>query len=135
MKYRSLEIEGLCLIEPAVFVDDRGLFFESYSKTLYQKNGIEVDFVQDNIAVSKEGVIRALHYQSKPGQAKLVSCLEGKIWDVAVDIRPGSPTFGKWVGVELDDQKHQQLFIPVGFAHGYCVLSKSAKVQYKVSSP
>lgn len=135
MKCHSLSIEGLYVIEPVVFADDRGCFFESYSQALYKKNGIEVSFVQDNIAVSQEGVIRALHYQSTPGQAKLVSCLQGKIWDVAVDIRPNSPTFGKWVGLELDDQKHQQLFIPVGFAHGYCVLSKTAKVQYKVSSP
>jgi dTDP-4-dehydrorhamnose 3,5-epimerase len=134
MQVKPLPLQGLYLIIPRAFSDTRGYFFESYAQEQYFANGIDTPFVQDNIALSTQGVIRALHYQSDPGQAKLVSCLEGKIWDVAVDIRPSSPTFGKWFGIELDDQMHHQLFIPVGFAHGYCALSPKAKVHYKVSS-
>lgn len=134
MKIIALPLSGLKLIIPKIFCDDRGFFFESYSQLVYEQMGISVPFVQDNASFSKQGTIRALHYQSLPGQAKLVSCVQGKIWDVAVDIRPDSPTFGKWEGVELDDQTHKQLFIPAGFAHGYCVLSKTALVHYKVSS-
>lgn len=130
-----LSIPGIQLVIPNVFSDERGFFFESYNQNNYEQLGISLQFVQDNISFSKQGTIRALHYQSNPGQAKLVSCLQGKIWDVAVDIRPESATFGQWVGVELDDQDHHQLFIPAGFAHGYCVLSDSALISYKVSSP
>ena|SRR3990167_5801446 len=135
MKVLELDILGLKLISPHLFHDERGFFYESYIETRYKKEGISVSFVQDNIAFSKKGTIRALHFQSSPGQAKLISCLMGKIWDVAVDIRPDSATFGKWRAVELDDIKRSQFFIPVGFAHGYCVLSETALVQYKVSSP
>jgi dTDP-4-dehydrorhamnose 3,5-epimerase len=134
MQKKTLALEGLCLLIPDVFSDERGFFFESYNEERYRAVGITTEFVQDNIAFSVEGTIRALHYQSDPGQAKLVSCISGAIWDVAVDIRPNSPTFGQWVGVELNDQNHHQLFIPVGFAHGYSALTPTTKVQYKVSS-
>ncbi len=134
MKIVALSLPEVLLITPRVFSDHRGFFFEGYREPLYQEEGISVLFVQDNISFSRFGTIRGLHYQDSPGQAKLVSCIQGKIWDVAVDIRLDSPTFGKWVGVELDDKTHQQLYIPVGFAHGYCVLSETARVHYKVSS-
>ena len=134
MELVSLPLDGLKLIKPRIFSDDRGFFYESYRQNIYQDFGIETPFVQDNISFSKYGTIRALHFQSHPGQAKLVSCIQGKIWDVAVDIRPNSPTFGKWEAALLDDQNHHQFFIPVGFAHGYCVLSETATVHYKVSS-
>ena len=119
-----MRLSGLALISPKVFPDERGYFFESYRAHLGT-------FPQDNVAFSKKNVLRGLHYSS---QAKLVSCLQGMIWDVAVDIRPDSPTFGEWEAVVLDDVSHQQFFIPVGFAHGYCVLSDTALVHYKVSA-
>lgn len=134
MKAVDLELQGLKLISPSLFQDDRGFFFESYKNTAYFKEGITTLFVQDNVSFSCKNTIRGLHFQSFPGQAKLVSCLHGKIWDVAVDIRKHSSTFGKWEAVELDSLLHQQLFIPEGFAHGFCVLSQEALVQYKVSS-
>lgn len=134
MQKKSLALQGLCLLIPDVFSDERGCFFESYNHENYRKMGITTDFVQDNVAFSVQGTIRALHYQSDPGQVKLVSCLSGAIWDVAVDIRPSSPTFGQWIGVELSDQNHHQLLIPIGFAHGYCSLTPNTKVHYKVSS-
>ncbi len=124
------DLDGPRLITPTVFRDERGYFFESYSQPSYEG----MSFVQDNISFSRKGVIRALHYQANPGQTKLVSCLKGKIWDVVVDIRPESDTFGKWAAVVLDDETHHQLFVPVGFAHGYCVMSDEALVQYKVGS-
>ncbi len=135
MKIFPLRLSGLHLIAPQIFNDERGFFFESYAQAKFAAGKIETVFVQDNVSHSKKGVVRALHYQSKPGQAKLVSCLKGAIWDVAVDIRPESPTFGKWEGVILDEKDRHQLFIPVGFAHGFCVLSEEALVHYKVSSP
>src|SRR5262249_26316748 len=118
-----------------VLDDERGFFKECYRKNRYADYGIECEFVQDNLSFSKAGVIRGLHYQSEPGQAKLVSVLQGKIFDVAVDIRPDSPYFGKWEGVYLDANQHEQLYIPIGFAHGFCVVSpEGAHVHYKVSS-
>jgi dTDP-4-dehydrorhamnose 3,5-epimerase len=135
MQVIDLRISGLKLIVPRVFEDERGFFFESYQASRYREHGIDVPFVQDNVSFSRGGTIRALHFQSVPGQAKLVSCIEGKIWDVAVDLREHSPTFGEWEAVELDGESHRQLFIPIGFAHGFCVLSETARVQYKVSSP
>lgn len=130
-----LRLAGLKKVVPRVFRDERGFFFESYCQPLYIPQGISVGFVQDNVSFSVYKTLRALHYQSHPGQAKLVSCVQGKIWDVAVDLRCDSPTFGQWEAIELDDQTHVQLFIPVGFAHGFCVLSETARVHYKVSSP
>jgi dTDP-4-dehydrorhamnose 3,5-epimerase len=135
MQVMALSLPDVLLLTPKVFSDERGFFFESYSKCVYDQLGIPVPFVQDNASFSKYGTIRALHYQSTPGQAKLISCVQGRIFDVAVDIRLQSPTFGKWLGVELNDQNHNQLFIPVGFAHGYCVISETALVHYKVSTP
>lgn len=135
MQVLNLRIAGLKLIEPRLFKDERGFFFESYRMAEYAGVGIDVPFVQDNVSWSTKGTIRALHFQSHPGQCKLVTCVQGKIWDVVVDIRPESPTFMQWESIELDDQSHKQLFIPVGFAHGFCVLSDNARVHYKVSTP
>ncbi len=122
-------LHGLKLFTPRIFPDNRGYFLETFRKDF----GLP-EFVQDNVSVSRKNVIRALHFQSSPGQAKLVHCLHGKIWDVVVDVRPESPTFGKWQAFELDSVSHTQLFIPIGFAHGFCVLSEEAIVQYKVSA-
>ena len=135
MKVIDLDLSGLKLIQPALFGDERGFFLEGYCVPRYAAAGIEVPFLQDNHSRSVKGTLRGLHYQSQPGQAKLLRVSLGRIWDVAVDIRPASPTFGRWHALELDDQKHEQLFIPVGFAHGFCVLSDVAEVQYKVSTP
>ncbi len=134
MHITPLKLSGVLLITPKIFQDDRGFFLESYRQPLYATHGIEPSFVQDSLSFSKRGTVRGLHYQKKPGQAKLITCIQGCIWDVAVDIRPDSPTFGQWEAVEIDDQKRQQIFIPIGFAHGFCVLSETALIQYKVSS-
>lgn len=135
MEVIDLKLKGLKLIKPKVFYDNRGYFLETYQKTLYKEHGIEVDFVQDNHSFSQEGCIRGMHYQSTPGQAKLIRVCSGEIFDVAVDINPSSPTFGQWEGVYLNEKDHCQLFIPIGFAHGFCVTSPTAHVLYKVSSP
>jgi len=127
-------LPGLVVVEPRIFRDDRGFFFEPYHAPRYKAAGIDVDFLQDNHSLSTKGVLRGLHFQRHPGQAKLVRCARGRIWDVAVDIRPDSPTFRKWWGLELDAESHRQLFIPVGFAHGFCVLSDEAEVMYKCST-
>ena len=135
MEIIDLSLPGLKLVRLKSFEDERGYFKESYRMPLYLDHGIECRFVQDNLSFSKKNVVRGMHFQSSPGQAKLVSALHGKIYDVAVDIRPDSPYFGKWEGVVLDSAKHEQLFVPIGFAHGFCVLSdEGAYVQYKVSS-
>jgi len=132
MKVTETPIEGLLIVEPGVFKDPRGYFFESYNKKLYEENGITDNFVQDNQSYSTYGVIRGLHYQLKPyAQSKLVRVLQGKIFDVAVDLRKDSPTFGKWFGVELSADNFKQLYIPRGFAHGFSVLSETAVVFYK----
>jgi dTDP-4-dehydrorhamnose 3,5-epimerase len=129
-----LPLAGLLAITPRVFGDPRGFFLESYRERDYREAGVDVAFVQDNHSRSTRGTLRGLHFQTSPGQAKLVRCVRGAIWDVAVDIRRDSPTFGKWYGLELDGESHRQLYVPVGFAHGFCVLSESADVLYKVSS-
>ena len=127
-------IEGLKLVLPDLFPDERGKVFEGYRESRYLE--LDIRFVQDNFAQSSPNVLRGLHYQESPEQAKLITCLQGSIYDVAVDIRPFSSTFGQWMGFFLDDQTHAQLFIPSGFAHGYCVIGeKKAWVHYKVSSP
>ncbi len=132
MKIIKTPIEGLLIVEPRVFKDNRGYFFESYNKKLYEESGIKDDFVQDNQSFSSYGVIRGLHYQLNPfAQSKLVRVLQGKIFDVAVDLRKGSKTFGMWFGVELSDENFRQLYIPRGFAHGFSVLSETAIVFYK----
>jgi dTDP-4-dehydrorhamnose 3,5-epimerase len=135
MEVIDLQLAGLKLIKPKVFKDHRGFFFESFQQAHYEKAGLIGSFPQDNHSYSQKGCIRGMHFQSYPGQAKLVRVAVGKIYDVAVDLRPDSPTFGKWEGVILDDQNHHQLFVPVGFAHGFCVLSDEAHVMYKVSTP
>jgi dTDP-4-dehydrorhamnose 3,5-epimerase len=126
------EIDGVVLIEPTVHGDERGFFVESFRASEMPGLGIEVEFVQDNHSRSAAKVLRGLHMQR--GQAKLVRCPKGRIFDVAVDLRPESPTYKRWEGYELDDVDHRQLFIPDGFAHGFCVLSDSADVLYRVSS-
>jgi len=135
MEVIDLELPGLKLLKPRVFRDDRGFFLETYRKEEYRAVGIACEFVQDNHSRSVRNTLRGLHYQSSPGQAKLLRVASGRIFDVAVDIRPESPTFGRWRGVFLDAEDHCQLFIPVGFAHGFCVVSDVSDVLYKVSSP
>jgi dTDP-4-dehydrorhamnose 3,5-epimerase len=129
------ELEGLVLLEPQVHGDERGFLVETFSAPAWRSVGVDVDFVQDNHSRSSERILRGLHFQTSPGQAKLVRCARGRIWDVAVDLRRGSPTFGRWEGHELDDRAHRQLFVPVGFAHGFCVLGEVADVHYRLSSP
>ena len=128
------EIEDVILVKPKVFGDNRGFFMESYKKSEFFENGITVDFNQDNHSKSTAHVLRGLHYQAFPhSQAKLVRCSKGRIYDVAVDIRPNSKTFGKYVKVELSEENKQMLFIPEGFAHGFVVLSDEAELLYKAS--
>lgn len=133
-KRLETRIEGLALIEPDAYGDDRGFFCETFRAAAWRELGADADFVQDNHSRSGRGTLRGLHFQTEPGQAKLVRCARGRVWDVAVDLRRASPTYGQWEAHELDDQRHRQLFIPVGFAHGFCVLSAIADVAYKVSS-
>jgi dTDP-4-dehydrorhamnose 3,5-epimerase len=135
MEVEELPLSGAKFIRPKVFRDARGFFFESYSASLYQAAGIRETWQQDNHSRSARATLRGLHYQSKPGQAKLVRVTNGRVFDVIVDIRPESPTFGKWHGLYIDAEEHAQVYIPVGFAHGFCVLSDVADVQYKVSTP
>lgn len=134
MRVIEAEISDVLIIEPQVYEDERGFFYESYSRCRYVAHGIEDSFVQDNHSRSKKGVIRGLHYQASPGQAKLVRVVVGEVFDVAVDIRHGSSTYGEWVGVTLSAENRRQLYIPVGFAHGFCVTSDAAEFLYKVSS-
>ncbi len=133
MKVSKSPIDGLIIIEPKVFRDSRGLFYEVYSESRYKEHGVPARFVQDNHSVSEKGVLRGLHYQVNPGQDKLVRVVRGEVFDVAVDIRKGSLTYGKWWGLSLSETNNLQLYIPVGFAHGFCVLSDSAEVLYKCS--
>jgi dTDP-4-dehydrorhamnose 3,5-epimerase len=135
-RFRRLEtrIEGLVLIEPRVIADDRGFFFESFRANEYADLGVDTSFVQDNHSRSVRGTVRALHFQVEPGQAKLVRAARGAIWDVAVDLRRDSPTYGTYEAFELTDENARQIFVPVGFAHGFCVTSETADVVYKVSS-
>ena len=129
------KLDGVVLLEPEVHGDERGFLVETFSERSWRSLGVDVDFVQDNHSRSRRGILRGLHFQTRPGQAKLVRCARGRIWDVAVDLRGGSPTYGQWEGHELDDQAHRQVFVPVGFAHGFCVLSDVADVHYRLSSP
>jgi dTDP-4-dehydrorhamnose 3,5-epimerase len=128
--YRT-SLEGVLLIEPRVFGDNRGYFLETYHQKKYQGAGIKQPFVQDNHSHSVRGTLRGLHYQLRHPQGKLIGVVCGAIFDVAVDIRKGSPTFGKWLGIHLSAEEHRQIFIPEGFAHGFCVLSEQADVTYK----
>lgn len=132
MNVIKTDIEGLVVIEPKVFGDSRGYFFESYNSKAFEEAVGDVTFVQDNESMSSYGVVRGLHYQKPPhAQAKLVRVVKGKVLDVAVDLRKDSPTFGRHVAVELSEENHRQLFIPRGFAHGFSVLSDEAVFQYK----
>lgn len=132
MEVLTTDIEGVYIIKPRVFGDARGYFFESYSKREFEEKVGKIDFVQDNESMSKKGVMRGLHFQRPPfSQSKLVRCVKGSVLDVAVDIRKGSPTYGKHVAVELTEDNHLQFFIPKGFAHGFVVLSDVAVFQYK----
>ena len=125
-------IAGLLVLAPRVFNDNRGYFFESYNKNTLAEIGIHADFVQDNESYSCQNTLRGLHFQKPPfAQAKLVRVIEGRVWDVAVDLRKDSPTFGQWFGVELSAENKKQFFIPRGFAHGFSVLSQTAKFAYK----
>jgi dTDP-4-dehydrorhamnose 3,5-epimerase len=134
MKKISTPFPDVWIIEPDIFRDSRGFFYESYSYKKLQDLGFEIQFVQDNHSLSVQNTIRALHFQIGQGQIKLVHCIKGKIWDVVVDIRPESPTFRQWHGIELSETNFRQILIPVGYAHGYSVLSDVAEVQYKVSN-
>ncbi len=133
-EFQRLAIEDVILVKPKVFGDNRGFFMESYKKSEFFENGITVEFNQDNHSKSGKHVLRGLHYQAKPfGQAKLVRCSRGRIFDVAVDLRPDSKTFAKYVKVELSEENKHMLFIPEGFAHGFVVLSDEAELLYKAS--
>lgn len=132
MRVIKTEIEGVLIIEPELFGDSRGYFMESFSQRAFDRDVAPIRFVQDNRSYSRYGVVRGLHYQREPyAQSKLVSCVVGRVLDVAVDIREGSPTYGKHVAVELSADNHRQLFIPKGFAHGFAVLSEEALFEYK----
>ena len=132
MSFLTCDLEGLIIIEPAIFKDTRGYFFEAYNQTVFQQNGIACHFVQDNQSQSSYGVIRGLHYQLNPfAQAKLIRVLAGEILDVAVDIRKNSPTYGQHFSIRLSSENKKQLFLPSGFAHGFSVLSNTAIVLYK----
>lgn len=134
MEVISLEIPEVKLVKPRVFKDARGFFTQTYHYEQYREAGMDVRFVQDNWSRSTKGVLRGLHYQLRHAQDKLVSVIRGEVFDVAVDIRRGSPTFGKWVGAVLSEENHHQLFVPKGFAHGFCVLSDEVDFVYKCSN-
>lgn len=132
MEVIKTDIEGVVIIEPRIFKDDRGYFYESFSQREFEEKVCRTTFVQDNQSKSSYGVLRGLHFQKPPYcQSKLVRCIKGAVLDVAVDIRKGSPTFGKYVAVELTEENHRQFFVPRGFAHGFAVLSEEAVFQYK----
>lgn len=133
--FKRLEIPEVVLITPKVFADERGFFLQNYQYSVFEQNGIKTRFVQDNLSHSVKGVLRGLHYQKNPAaQAKLVSVIKGEIFDVAVDMRKDSPTYGKWVGEYLSSENKKSLYIPEGFAHGFCVLSDEVYFTYKVSA-
>jgi len=134
-EFTKLEIPGLLLIKPQVFGDDRGFFFELYKFSDFNRGGVREHLVQDNYSKSSKGVLRGLHYQKPPkAQGKLVTCLKGTIFDIAVDIRKGSRHYGKWVGINLSEENKHMLYVPPGFAHGFQVLSETAEVLYKCTS-
>lgn len=133
IKYSKTDLSDVLLIEPRVFKDSRGFFMETFHQKKYAEAGIDHDFIQDNYSHSTQGTLRGLHYQLKQPQAKLIYVITGEIFDVAVDIRRGSPGFGKWVGQYLSRENKRQLFIPEGFAHGFCVISETADVLYKTT--
>jgi len=131
MKVTPTSLPGVLIIEPQIFKDNRGFFMETYHQKKYGQAGLNLIFVQDNLSHSARGTLRGLHYQFKHPQAKLVQVIKGSIFDVSVDIRQGAPSFGHWTGVHLSDENRRQVFVPEGFAHGFCVLSETADVIYK----
>ncbi|MHC5212702.1 MAG: dTDP-4-dehydrorhamnose 3,5-epimerase, partial [Planctomycetota bacterium] len=131
MEFRQTKLSGVLIVEPDVHRDDRGFFLESYHREKYREAGIDLDFVQDNHSKSERGTLRGLHAQWRKPQGKLVRVLAGEIFDVAVDARKGSPTFGQWVGATLSSDNHHQIWVPPGFVHGFCVTSDLAEVEYK----
>jgi len=136
MQTKKTTILGLIIIIPQAFTDERGFFMEAFNRDRYREAGIDIEFVQDNLSVSKKGVIRGLHYQTPPfDQGKLVTVLRGRVLDVAVDIRHGSPTFGQFVSVELSADNHKQFWIPAGFAHGFATLEDDTIFSYKCTNP
>ena len=133
MNVLELEIAGPKIIEPDIYPDARGFFFETYNQKRYAEHGIHIPFVQDNLSSSRKGTLRGLHYQYPHTQAKLAMVIQGEVLDLIVDIRKNSPTFGKWFGITLSAENKRQLFVPQGFAHGFCVLSNTAIFSYKCS--
>ena len=133
MQFINTELPGVILIEPKIFKDERGFFLESYQKERFSAAGIHADFVQDNHSASTKGVLRGLHYQLRQPQGKLVRAIAGEIFDVAVDMRRNSPTFGRWVGATLSAENKSQLWVPPGFAHGFYVMSEKAEILYKAT--
>ena len=131
MTFTESTLPGVIVIEPRVFRDDRGYFLESYQRDRYREAGITEDFVQDNHSYSSRGTLRGLHAQIRRPQGKLVRVVEGEVFDVAVDVRPDSPHFGQWVGIHLSADNFRQIYVPAGFAHGFCVLSDVAQFEYK----
>jgi dTDP-4-dehydrorhamnose 3,5-epimerase len=131
MKIHTTPIEGLLILEPKIFGDHRGFFLETYNQQRYQEAGIKEHFVQDNLSYSQKGVLRGLHFQKPHTQGKLVSVVSGQVWDVAVDLRSKSPTFGRWFGLFLDSESKTQFYVPPGFAHGFVVTSDTALFSYK----
>jgi dTDP-4-dehydrorhamnose 3,5-epimerase len=127
-------LEGLVRLAPAVHGDERGFFMETFREDVWREHGVDAAFVQDNHSRSRRGTLRGIHFQTAPGQGKLVRCARGRVLDVVVDLRRGSPTFGQWEGCELDDAEGHQLWIPVGFGHGFCVLSDVADFLYKCTA-
>ncbi|HFD12893.1 MAG TPA: dTDP-4-dehydrorhamnose 3,5-epimerase [Crenotrichaceae bacterium] len=134
MKITETALPEVMLIETDCYLDERGYFRETWNRLRYLEQGFQEEFVQDNLSFSKANVLRGLHFQNPQGQGKLVSVVDGEIFDVAVDIRPDSPHYKRWVGVNLSSDNHHQLYIPAGFAHGFCVLSESAYVSYKCTT-
>ncbi|HMP81747.1 MAG TPA: dTDP-4-dehydrorhamnose 3,5-epimerase [Verrucomicrobiota bacterium] len=134
MNVITCDIPGLLIIEPKVFGDARGFFMETWNRQRYQDAGLKWDFMQDNVSLSRRGILRGLHFQNPGGQGKLVHVLQGEVFDVAVDIRKSSPTFGRWHGLTLSGENKRQFFIPPGFAHGFAVMSETALFAYKCTS-
>lgn len=131
MKVTPTKLRGVMIIEPDVYLDERGFFLETWSQKRYAEAGLPQSYVQDNLSRSTRGILRGLHLQHPFGQGKLVQVVEGEVFDVAVDVRVGSPTFGEWVGTMLTGENHHQIYIPPGFAHGFCVVSEHALFSYK----
>ena len=134
MEVEAAKIPGLLVIDPVVHGDARGFFLETYSRDRYAAAGIDEEFVQDNLSWSRRGILRGFHFQHPGGQGKLCTVLDGEVFDVAVDVRMGSPTFGQWAGTTLSSENKRQLYIPPGFAHGFCVLSERALFSYKCTA-